>query len=358
VLVVLSIAHAAALVVVPSIPVVAVGLWWSANTVAHNFIHRPFFELPALNRLYSAWLSVVLGFPQSIWRDRHLAHHAGRPVRLRARRLLAVELTLVTAVWVAAAIAAPRPFVMVYLPGWALGLALCWLQGHYEHAAGTTSHYGRLYNLLFFNDGCHEEHHLRPSRHWSQLGRWRPAGPASRWPPVLRWLDAWSLDGLERIVLASPALQRLVIGAHARAFRRHLPAFRTARSILIVGGGLFPRTALVLRRLVPEARLIVVDSSRRHLECARTFLDESVTLRHERFTGGHPAGVEVVVVPLAYAGDRSAIYRDPPAPVTLVHDWIWVRRGCGSVVSVLLLKRVNRLSQASCHESPAIPKSA
>ena len=62
---------------------------------------------------------------------------------------------LVLAVWTAAASLAPGIFLTVYLPGWALGLGLCFLQGHYEHAGGTTSHYGRLYNLLFFNDGYH-----------------------------------------------------------------------------------------------------------------------------------------------------------------------------------------------------------
>ncbi len=28
----------------PSAPVIAAGLWWNANTISHNFIHRPFFR--------------------------------------------------------------------------------------------------------------------------------------------------------------------------------------------------------------------------------------------------------------------------------------------------------------------------
>ena len=53
-------------------------------------------------------------------------------------------------------------FLTTYLPGYAGGLALCALHGHYEHAGGTTSHYGTLYNVLLFNDGFHVEHHAHP----------------------------------------------------------------------------------------------------------------------------------------------------------------------------------------------------
>jgi hypothetical protein len=29
----------------PSIPLIGVGVWWNANTISHNFIHRPFFRV-------------------------------------------------------------------------------------------------------------------------------------------------------------------------------------------------------------------------------------------------------------------------------------------------------------------------
>src|SRR5262245_60660987 len=87
----LSIVHAVALFFSASIPVIAIGLWWNANTIAHNFIHRPFFRSKTANVTYSAFLSLVLGVPQSLWRARHLAHHAeaqyvGRPFRSAAVR--------------------------------------------------------------------------------------------------------------------------------------------------------------------------------------------------------------------------------------------------------------------------------
>src|SRR5262245_61814671 len=235
----LSIAQAAVLLAWPSIPVIALGIWWNANTIAHNFIHRPFFHTRAFNRAYSAFLSLLLGIPQSVWRQRHLLHHARLAHRLRLTSDVVTEIGLVVALWATMAASAPRFFLTVYLPGWAIGLALCQVHGHYEHARGTTSHYGRLYNWLFFNDGFHVEHHLRPGCHWSLLAGERAQGRVSRWPPVLRWLDGLTLEALERIVLVSPLLQRLVVRIHTRAFRRLLPAFRDARTVLIVGGGLF-----------------------------------------------------------------------------------------------------------------------
>ena len=71
----LSFAYAAWLLSAPSAPLIAIGLWWTANTVAHNFIHTPFFRSGALNRAYSLFLSALMGIPQSLWRDRHLRHH-------------------------------------------------------------------------------------------------------------------------------------------------------------------------------------------------------------------------------------------------------------------------------------------
>jgi hypothetical protein len=347
----LSGVHAALLVYAPSVPLVAVGLWWTANTVAHTFIHQPFFRRRAVNRAYALFLSALLGFPQSAWRARHLAHHAGRRARLRVSRSLAIETGVVVVVWGMWMSVAPHTFLQAYLPGWALGLVLCRIQGHFEHVHGTTSHYGRLYNLLFFNDGYHAEHHARPGRHWSQLGTGRAGGRASRWPPVLRWLDAFTLEGLERVVLASPVLQRIVVAVHERAFRRLLPAIGEVRSVLVVGGGLFPRTALVLRRVLPDAALTVVDASADHLAVARGRLDASVVLRQGLFTG-EAAAVDLVVVPLAYLGDRERLYAQPPARVTLVHDWIWSRHGRGTVVSALLLKRLNLVASSGDRARP------
>ena len=51
----LAAAHGLVLLLAPAAPVVALGLWWNSNTVAHCFIHRPFFRARALNRLFGLY---------------------------------------------------------------------------------------------------------------------------------------------------------------------------------------------------------------------------------------------------------------------------------------------------------------
>jgi hypothetical protein len=241
-----------------------------------------------------------------------------------------------------------------YVPGYLAGLLLCALHGHYEHAGGTTSHYGRLYNRLCFNDGYHVEHHLQPGLHWTRLpDHQMPAARVSRWPAPLRWLDAINLETLERIVLRSPRLQRLVLRCHARALRELVALLPPIREVAIVGGGLFPRTALILRELLPTARITIIDASRANLDRARVLLaDDRIAFVQARYEP--PCGLrnlkselcnlkcrDLIVFPLSFDGERSEIYERPPAPAVILHDWIWRRRGTSRVVSVLLLKRVN-----------------
>jgi hypothetical protein len=343
-LVALALGWGAALLAAPSAGAVAVCLWWNSNTVAHYFLHRPFFRARPLNTLFALYFSVLTGVPQSVWRGRHLAHHAGRPWRLRWTALLSVELALVLGLWGLLLTRDPGFFVGSYLPGYLAGLGLCWLHGHYEHARGTVSHYGALYNLLFFNDGYHAEHHAHPGRHWSLLPREpHPGAATSRWPAVLRWLETLSLDGLERRVLRSPTLQHFVLDCHERAFRRLLPPLPEAPRVAIVGGGLFPRTLLVLRRLLPAGRFLIIDWSADNLATAAAFLPGEVITLHASYEPAQLEGVDLAVFPLAFVGDRAALYDHPPAPVVLVHDWLWRRRGPGAVVSLLLLKRLNRV---------------
>ena len=346
-LVALSFAHAALLLAFPSSPLIAIGLWWNANTISHNFVHRPFFRSSALNRSYSIYLTLLLGFPQSLWRARHLRHHGQRCSR-HWSSAAGVEVTLVAALWTVLASRDAEFAAMVYLPGYLAGLALCSVQGYFEHAHGTTSHYGRLYNVLFFNDGYHVEHHLRSGEHWSALPRHvQHDARQSRWPPVLRWLDVLGLESLERLVVRSTSLQRFVVVSHERAFRALLPAVPGIRRVTIVGGGLFPRTALVLRKLLPDAPLTIVDASARNLETARAFLDGTIELRHGTYrvplepADGEPEEGHLVVIPLAFIGDRDRIYREPQTRSVIVHEWIWRRRAKGVTVSWLLLKRLN-----------------
>jgi Fatty acid desaturase len=358
-LVSLSVAHAAVLLAAPSIPAIAVLLWWNANTVAHNFIHTPFFRARALNTGYSIYLSAVLGIPQSLWRRRHLHHHAelqpgsgpsgstaGRHAAVDRDRLLPAEIAVVAGLWAAMAVLAPAFFAFVYLPGYLIGLGLCALQGHYEHARGTTSHYGWIYNACFFNDGYHVEHHRFPGRHWTELPQRAIAdAQQSRWPPVLRWLDVISLETLERIVVHVPVLQRFVLAVHRRALATMLAEIAPVARVTVVGGGLYPRTAILLRELLPGAALTIVERRAEHIEIARGFLTGPVTFQHAIYDPAAPDGADLVILPLAFAGDRRAVYHSAPARWTLVHDWIWKRTSPGVPVSWLLLKRLNLVTR-------------
>jgi hypothetical protein len=324
VLVALAGLHAAVLLCWPGAPLIAVGVWWNSNTIAHNFIHRPFFRSAAVNRLFSAALSILLGIPQSLWRDRHLAHHGAVQWRLRVYPQLMYETGLVVCVWVALARFAPRFFLLTYAPAYLVGLLLCAAQGRWEHehSGAPVSHYNPIYNWLMFNDGYHIEHHADPSVHWSELG------------------GGHALAALEILVLRSPRLQSFVLTTHRRALLRLLPRLPPADRIAIVGGGLFPRTAIILQELLPGAKLTIIDCNRRNLEKARAFLNGAVEYRHARYTPGDPSDCDLLVLPLSMA-ERGELYRQTAGPAVLVHDWMWRPRGEGAVVSPLLLKRIN-----------------
>jgi hypothetical protein len=338
----LALAQGALLLAVPVLPVIALGLWWNSNTVSHYALHRPVFRCRPLNLMFSLYLSLLLGVPQCYWRGRHLAHHAGVPHRLRWGPQLVVQTAGVVLLWGSLAFCAPAWFLTAYVPGYALGLALCWVHGHYEHVRGTVSHHGWVYNWLFLNDGYHVEHHAHPGEHWTRLPlHVDPTIPASRWPAVLRWLDNCSLDGLERLVLRSRWLQQFVCSKHERAFRRLLPHLTDVRRVAIVGGGLFPRTLRVLQKLLPGASFTLIDCSRENLDVASPFLAGDVEIRHAWYAREAVADFDLVVFPLAFRGDREGLYARPPARIVVIHDWLWRCRGCGTVVSLLLLKRLN-----------------
>ena len=346
VMVALAAAYGVVLATGPGALVIAAGVWWTSNTIAHNFIHRPFFRRRAANRIFALYLSATTGIPQSLWRDRHLAHHAGLKPRVRLSTELALQIAVVSILWIALAVFAPAFFMLSYIPGYAGGLVLCALHGFYEHHHGTTSHYGRLYNLLFFNDGYHAEHHARPRVHWSRLPEHRATDAReSRWPAPLRWLDTCGLNALERVVLHSRLLQRFVLHAHARAFQSVLPAVPGAVDrVAIVGGGLFPRTAIVLRRLIPNARITIIDANRAHLDRAQRFIgttNAEFGFVHEWYRARPSQAYDLVVIPLSYVGNRRVLYDHPPAAAMIVHDWIWRKRGVSRIVALTLLKRVN-----------------
>jgi hypothetical protein len=209
-------------------------------------------------------------------------------------------------------------------------------------AGGTTSHYGRIYNFLFFNDGYHVEHHAHPACSWRSLPSRRIAtAHSSAWPAVLRFID-YSLEYLERLVLRPGRLQRFVLAAHRRAWQRFAPDLEGVRRVGIVGGGLFPRTAILLLELVPAADLTIIDGAAANLALARERLGDAVKYREEWFTPDAHDDFDLVVIPLACRGaDKRQLRHPESAPLVVCHDWIWDRQPKSVVVSPWLLKRMS-----------------
>jgi hypothetical protein len=98
----------------------------------------------------------------------------------------------------------------------------------------------------------------------------------------------------------------------------------------------------------------VIDANENNLATARAFVERgdderrrAITFRHERFSIERATEVDtdLLVIPLAYQGDREAVYAQPPARTVVVHDWLWCPRGRSRIVSVFLLKRLNLVTR-------------
>ncbi len=355
----------------------ALGLCWNANTIAHNHLHNPLWHSRALNRAFDLYLSLLLGIPQVLWKERHLWHHAGEPAQWRYRRWWSqkgLQGLAILALWVGLAWWLPAFFFWLYLPGYLLGLGLCSLQGRYEHVRETTrgmgvSYYNRCYNFFWFNDGYHTEHHLFPRCHWSEISR-QPLSKEqlsiSAFPPLLRWiadlplllnrLQSRGLGHFERLALRSNRLQRWLISVHQRAFSALLLEIPETRRqhVVIVGGGLFPRTLLALLDLLPQTAFTIIEKETTHIQEAQTVLQthpnalDRVSFVKADFMIEHAHHADILILPLAFVGDRAALYRQIPTPYAFIHDWIWQRKTPKSAsISWWLLKRLNLVEASS-----------
>jgi hypothetical protein len=344
----------------------AFGVCWASNTVSHLHLHRPLFRAPAANAALSLMLTLTCGVPQRLWRRRHLAHH-GLPGPEGA---LWPELLALLSLLGVLAVARPGALLAFWLPATGAGLALCALSGWAEHRGQSpgVDHRHPLYNRLWFNDGFHAAHHRHPELHWTALpAAALPADDSSRWPPLLRWMEplcrggntlqAAALDALERAALAHPAVQRLLLRSHRPALAALVGALPAPpRRVVIVGGGLFPRSALLLAELLPAARILIVDASGASLRAAARFLPAALRPRVQLVAAHFDPAVfvpcDLLVIPLAFRGDRARLYRAPPAAAVLVHDWLWRGHGQASAIIPLLAKRLH-LVRAITFPTPA-----
>jgi hypothetical protein len=227
-----------------------------------------------------------------------------------------VEAGLVLAMWAAIAIVLPRFFLTVYLPGWAIGLGLCFLQGHFEHERGTTSHYGRVYNALFFNDGYHVEHHARPGALWTE-----PAC-ACDGPTPLRAAGrrccvgsiGFTLESLETIGPAIPHAAALRSSPPTNALcgvclsslpPNHACCDRRRRTVS-ANGDHSPPPCFLTRRWSSLKRMRIMWRS------AKTFLGDSVEYRHERWDARQSETVDLVIVATRVSGRPAPSVRGGP----------------------------------------------
>ncbi len=203
----------------------SVSISWNLNGIAHNFIHNPYFCSPRFNRLFSTFESLVLGSSQTLYDCVHKRHHQGNSDRpdetgetidwlsiyrhskdgeaesvwaytflgyfrddvrqtyrvLKARSRVdaqwgVFEIGLVLSLYLSILILNWR-FMVYFLPFYYLGHSLSNLNGYYRHyganpdvpIAWGVSNYGFLYNLIWFNNGYHAEHHYRPRIHWTKM---------------------------------------------------------------------------------------------------------------------------------------------------------------------------------------------
>ena len=308
----LSIAQAVVFLIWPSILTIAIGLWWNANTIAHNFIHRPFFPQRART-------ARLLGVPQSACSAFRRA--SGAPASAASRRAPASPIRLTPAIAREARVSCSRsgPRMAVGSPSFSLT----------DVPAGLGDRPRAVPAARPLRTCARHDEPLRPRLQLAVLQRRLPRRApsaadraldgarrrctpgtrrASRWPAVLRWLDAFGLEGLERLVLRSAAPAAFRARAHERAIRRR-PRRRPDRfgRVTIVGGGLFPRTALVLRQ--SHARRGDHDRRRRRRVISRsrgrfsvtTFTSSTAPIRPAR-----PIAADLVVIPLSFRGDRRA----------------------------------------------------
>jgi fatty acid desaturase len=119
-----------------------------------------------------------------------------------AMELMAI--VVVAAIWIAIDW---RWMLFAYVPTFYFGWFLALLENYYEHhrasnqqdrLADSVSYYGRWYNVLMFNEGYHQEHHLKPHLHWTRRpdvhrehqDQFRTARAyEARLPPLLGFLD-------------------------------------------------------------------------------------------------------------------------------------------------------------------------
>jgi fatty acid desaturase len=221
--------------------------YFNPIVITHNFLHTPFFRSQRLNQIFPILNSMNLGLPQILYKYHHLDHHRhnnsledpsstyiygkngkqehwftycafsllrdgtqkawSQTMQRQEGRWLIMELVAVMGFWLMLAAISWRFFLLGYLPLFYLGWFLAHMENYFEHFqarspasrfGNAVSFYPRWYNLLMFNEGYHQEHHISPQEHWTQRPgtqvryeqQMQQAGAYSaKYPPLLGMLE-------------------------------------------------------------------------------------------------------------------------------------------------------------------------
>ncbi len=210
------------------------------QVMTHYFLHTPFFKSSLLNTSYGAFNSMVISTPQSFYWLIHMTHHrfgndrrdpqtgttqdptstyrygkdgnhehwlrymfigpirnlkVSGPMRRKildklrsARKLKAYYVERVALVLFWAALVWVDPWFALFFVG-VHYIARCtaYLENYLEHYGAipgsrktdSVSCYNRVYNIIWFNNGYHQEHHLRANVHWTEM-----PGLTKELPPI------------------------------------------------------------------------------------------------------------------------------------------------------------------------------
>jgi fatty acid desaturase len=256
-------------VLAPAYFAIAWSYCWNMQCISHNFIHNPYFSWGWLNRAFGVLESLALGVPHILYHHYHMNHHWGDsdakgpdgttkdwssiyrhgkdgkpenfwkyiflsyfrvelgPVLATVGRhgkshvfQLVIETIALGAFWIVMLLVNWQYFVCYYLTSYYLGWVLSYAEGYLEHYgcqpgnqyANSVSSYNRLYNVLWFNNGYHQEHHWSPKVHWTQMhplheqikGRLRANGTRIlRGPHITGFIEDW-LVGRDPMQKAAP----------------------------------------------------------------------------------------------------------------------------------------------------------
>jgi fatty acid desaturase len=257
--------------------VAALLICWNLQCISHNFIHNPFFTSRLLNRLFGVLETLAIGMPHQLYHHYHMNHHQGDndakgpdgttrdwssiyrhgpgdepepfwryclysffrvevgPVLRVALRYgwanaaqVAVETLALAAFWLWMLWGDWQYFTYFYLPSFFFGWVLSYAEGYLEHYGGqpgnpyanSVSSYNWAYNVLWFNNGYHQEHHWDPKCHWTRMRelheRLRPQLEANgtrvlKGPHLTGLLEDW-LTGRKA---AGPAPEEVTPGSRA-----------------------------------------------------------------------------------------------------------------------------------------------